>query len=327
MKKALLVVGVGLAACGSFEDPAIVLDLRVLAAVTEPPEQVFPIDPMNPMALPDFQPFESCALVADPGAARGLSWSISVCPRVGNLRCAADRPQFLVAEGHIDDPETAATPQSICATVPAGGPLVGVIRDQIENDAVSGFGGIDINVALTVVPDGAPDEAVYSGKAARFSAKLPEERVANANPTLERIDVDMPGTQLMTELRLGRCADQAEPLIVPMGTRIHLVPVEPEGAREDYVVPTFEGGSRMFTENLRYQWLAGGGDWTRANTGGTRDGAGNFPPLDTEWKPPTQAELDDRGLTLPLDVPLWIIQRDERGGGAWFESCVRVTAP
>ena len=35
-------------------------------------------------------------------------------------------------------------------------------------------------------------------------------------------------------------------------------------------------------------------------------------------------QLDEAGATLPLDVPLWIIQRDERGGTAWFESCVRV---
>jgi hypothetical protein len=37
------------------------------------------------------------------------------------------------------------------------------------------------------------------------------------------------------------------------------------------VVPTFEGGSRTFTENLRYQWLATAGSWSRAETGGPRD--------------------------------------------------------
>ena len=44
----------------------------------------------------------------------------------------------------------------------------------------------------------------------------------------------------------------------------------PEGVREDYVVPTFDGGSRMFTESLTYQWLAGDGEWSRSRTGGCR---------------------------------------------------------
>ncbi|HVV82755.1 MAG TPA: hypothetical protein VHE35_06725 [Kofleriaceae bacterium] len=311
-------------ACGSFQDPSIVVDLRILAAVTEPPEQVVPFDPQDPTEIPDFQPFDLCALVADPGVDRGLSWSLSVCPQKLDLRCDPDRPSFVAATGHIDDPDSSATPQQLCATVPAGGPLLGVLRDAIEHDSLAGFGGIDLNLALTVTPDGAPDQAVYGAKAARFSAKLPAERVANSNPTLDRIDVDLPAGGDPVPLPLGRCVDQPSPLSISVGQRIHLTPVEPPGARETYVVPTFEGGSRTFTENLRYQWLAGDGDWTRASTGGTRDAAGNEPPLDTEWKTPTAAQLADRGISLPLDVPLWVIQRDERGGAAWFESCIRV---
>jgi hypothetical protein len=315
-----------LAACGSFEDPSIVLDLRVLAVTVDPPEQVVPFDPQNPMSLPELADFEVCTLVADPGATRGLSWSLTVCPRVGNLRCDPERPSFLAGEGHVDDPDEAATPQQLCATVRAGAPLLAVLRDQIEHDNLQGFGGIDLNLSLRVQPDGAPAaEAVYSGKAARFSAKLPAERVANTNPTLAEIETSRVGTAGDPfPLPLGRCVDQAAPLELPVGRSLHFLPVEPDGVREDYVVPTFEGGSRRFTENLSYQWLAGGGDWTRGNTGGTRDGAGNPPPLDTAWETPSQAQLDERGATLPLDVPLWLIQRDERGGTAWFESCVRV---
>ena len=315
-----------LAACGSFEDPSIVIDLRVLAVVVDPPEQVVPFDPANPTSVPELHDFTTCTLVADPAEQRGLAWTLTVCPRVGNLRCDPERPSFVAATGHVDDPDTSATPQPICATVPAGAPLLAVLRDQIENDNLQGFGGVDINLSLRVQPDGAPaGAAVYSGKGARFSAKLPAERVANRNPTLDRIDVNVVGRASdPAPLPLGRCVDQAAPLELSVGASLHFMPIEPPGAREEYVVPTFEGGSRRFTENLSYQWLAGGGDWTRGNTGGTRDGAGNAPPLDTEWETPTRAQLDERGATLPLDVPLWIVQRDERGGTAWFESCVRV---
>jgi hypothetical protein len=110
------------------------------------------------------------------------------------------------------------------------------------------------------------------------------------------------------------------PLALAPLESLHLDPIEPDGVREDYVVPTFEGGARLFTENLRYEWLAGGGDWTRSGTGGPRDGAGNQPPLDTEWEAPPADQLDG-----PTDLSLWVIQRDERGGARWFESCVRVT--
>lgn len=323
--RVLSVSAVLFAACGSFEDPAIVLDLRLLAAVATPPEQVVPVDPANPLgAFAAVQPFEVCALVADPGATRGLAWSMSVCPPRTDLRCDPVDPQFVAAAGRIDDPDSSLAPQRLCATVPAGGPLLAVIRATLDNDPLHGFSGIDLNVALRVVPDGGGErEAVYAGKAARFSAQLPAERVANQNPSLDRIDaavIAADGTSgEPVPLLRGRCVDQPTPLTLAVGQRLHLTPIEPPGAREDYVVPTFEGGSRRFTENLRYQWLAGAGDWTRASTGGTRDGAGNAPPLDTAWKPPAAADVG-----AGLDVPLWLIERDERGGAAWFEACVHV---
>lgn len=302
------------------------IDLRVLAVVVDPPEQVVPFDPTDPTSVPELHDFTACTLVADPGAERGLAWTLTVCPTVTNLRCDPTRPSFAAGAGHIDDPDDAAAPQRMCATVPAGAPLLAVLRDQIERDNLQGFGGIDINLSWRIAPDGAPaDAAVYAGKAARFSAKLPAERVANANPTLDQVEVEVPGRAIDPfPLPLGRCVDQPSPLELPLGGSLHLTPIEPPGAREEYVVPTFEGGSRRFTENLSYQWLAGGGDWTRTSTGGTRDNAGNSPPLDTVWKTPTPAQLDATGATLPLDVPLWLVQRDERGGTAWFESCVRV---
>ena len=42
-------------------------------------------------------------------------------------------------------------------------------------------------------------------------------------------------------------------------------------------------------------------------------------PLFTEYRAPRAEDLDG-----PTDIPLWIVQRDERLGTAWFESCIRV---
>lgn len=323
MRRALFITAAiaALGACGSFEDPAIVIDLRILAMTAEPPEQVVPFDPDNPLAT-EFGPVEVCALVADPAATRGLSWTMTACPpQSGGRRCSDTRPSYDMGGGHIDDPELAATPQVACATLPPGPELIALLRDTIDNDSVSGFGGIDLNILVRFQPDGAgTDQAVFGHKAARYSPLLPAERVANTNPFLDHVAVDRLDGGEPFPLPLGRCIDQAAPLVLGAQQSLHFVPIEPEGVREDYVIPTFEGGSRMFTENLRYQWLAGAGDWTRSNTGGTRDGAGNEPPLDTEWESPAAEDLDG-----PTDVPLWVVQRDERGGGIWYESCVRVT--
>jgi len=313
----------GLAACGSFEDPSIVVDLRILAMTAEPPEQVTPFDPANPLATM-LVPVEVCALIVDPPAARALEWSMTVCPPQSGRRCLADRPSLALGQGTIEDPETAATPQVACATVPAGAEVLAILRDTIERDAVSGFGGIDLAVSLRVVPvGGGEDQAIYGSKAVRYSPLLPAERVANTNPTLASLDYDRGGGTAPSAMPRGfRCVDLGEGATVPFvraGEQIHIVPVEPPNARERYVLPTFEGGSRTFTENLSYQWLAEAGDWSSANTGGPRDGAGNEPLIGTRWRAPAPEDLSG-----PTDISLWVIQRDERGGQRWFESCVHV---
>jgi len=49
------------------------------------------------------------------------------------------------------------------------------------------------------------------------------------------------------------------------------------------------------------------------------DGFGNEPDLDTSWTAPPASKIGDG-----KDVPFYIVQRDERGGQAWYETCVLV---
>jgi len=94
-----LAIAALLAGCGSFEDPTIVLDLRVLAmsaemtsAVPGPgPEQVVDVDLTMPMAtelLEQLRPTRVCALVADPRHERDLRWSMTACACAVWRRCA-----------------------------------------------------------------------------------------------------------------------------------------------------------------------------------------------------------------------------------------------
>jgi hypothetical protein len=309
------------AGCGSFEDAAIVIDLRIVGMEAQPPEQLVAFDPSAPPAPETIQlaPVEVCAHVGDPGVSRSLDWQMTACPIGDDLRCDSDRPTLAIASGTIEDPEEAAVAPTLCGTVPGGGEPLPLILDAIAEDTLGGFGGIDLIVLLRVVPTGGAEaDAIYGSKRYRYAAQLPAERRANNNPSVE-VFLTWVNETARDPLVYGRCRDQAAPLTLTAGDELSLEPVEPAGAREDYVVPTFDGCSRMFTESLTYQWLAGDGEFSRNSTGGPRDAFGNSPPLDTKWRTPPADEV-----TAPIDVPLWINQRDERLGATAYESCVRV---
>ena len=320
---AVALLGLWLAACSTnFEDPAQVIDLRLLAMRAEPPEILTPFDPDDPTAfdITEVGDIEICSLVADPSADRELAFRMTACPPVGNGRCEGDNTIDL-GQGMIDDPERAAEPVRMCGTLSASGNLVAVIQESLSADDLAGFGGVRVQIEIEVTPaDGEP--SITGFKRVTYGIELPAERTPNRNPDLEGITGIRPATGqrgLDFEVPLGRCGD-IEPWPVAPGERVTLLPREPNGAREVYLVPTFDGGSQTFTENLRYQWMASDGDFSRFNSGGERDGAGNSPPLDSSWRAPRDLELIGDGL----DVRMWIVQRDERGGQTWFESCARV---
>ncbi|MGE0867480.1 MAG: hypothetical protein AB7P03_02880 [Kofleriaceae bacterium] len=310
--------------CTSFQDPDIVVDLRVLAMTATLPEQVIDIDVNDPPDQPNdvlqqLMPSEVCALVADPADQRRLRYAFTLCAFGDDDRCDP-YIEVPIASGVVDDPETTAI--SICGTVNPTIDLLSVLLYTLDRDELSGLGGLDYLISLRVggeLDDPALDQ--YAAKALRVAPRIPAERMANENPTLDRLDVVFDGSADDTAmpLPLGRCQDQAAPFTVAPGQRLKLIPIEPTAAREPYVVPTLDGSSRMFTESLTYQWLAGRGGFSSGSTGGPRDISGNPAPLFTKWRAPAAEDL--AGVT---DVPLWVVQRDERLGARWYESCVRV---
>jgi hypothetical protein len=320
---ALLTCAVALG-CGEFETPSIVLDLRILGVQAEPPEIVSPFDPDDPTAV-ELDDVELCALFADPTRSRRLRWNMVACAPRSSRRCdSVTRPWVDIGSGTIEDPEEAGEPQAACGTLAASAGLLAVLQDAIENDSFSGFGGIPVQVELWVHgEDESFADAQFGTKRVLYSPEIPAGRVANTNPHLDGLTVEREGVTPDPEdpelLPLGRCRDVA-PLVAAPGERITITPVEPEGVREDYVVPTLDGGSREFTENLTYSWYATAGAWNREESGGPKDVVGNEPPLDSTFTAPADPAVVGDGL----EVPLWIVQRDERGGQAWYESCVRV---
>jgi hypothetical protein len=314
---ALAVIG-----CGRFQDPNVVVDLRILAMTATPPDQVIDVDltkPPDPQALlAELVPTTVCSLVADPSNERRLLWSVTMCPAAGSERCAGDDGVPL-GDGLLDDPETTVPEPSLCVTIAPDARLLGVLGAELQADTLHGLGGVDYAVVLRVGGEnGDRDLDQYAFKTVRVSPRIPKAHTANTDPRIDRIDTAIDDAAPVA-LPLGRCADNPAPLEVAPGIKLRMTPVEPDGVREVYVVPTLDGKSQTFTESLTYQWVASAGGFSNGSTGGPRDLSGNTAPLFTDYRSPAAADLDG-----PTEVSVWIIQRDERLGVAWYEGCVRV---
>lgn len=306
-----------------FEEETEVIDLRPLALTATPPEQVLDIDltamPDPQAILAQLVPVDICALSGDP-LDRAVQWSFTVCVEDDDVRCDADRPQIQLAATVTPDPETAMPRPQMCARLQPDLSLLAVLQSAIDADPLSGFSGIDVLVQWRLRAEGNPE--VVAGKRIRFAARVPAERVANNNPTVTGFTAVIErasGEQQELPLPLGRCVDQVAPITLAPGEELRITPVEPDGLREDYVLPTFDGMIRRFTETIQYQWLTTSGSFSRGTSGGKRDAFGNLPELDSTYR-----ARNARDLTGPVDAAVWIVQRDERLGEAWFESCVRV---
>ena len=312
----------GLAGCGKFQDPNVVVDLRVIAMTASVPDQLIDVDLTQPVMpaglLAQLVPTQVCALIADPALDQRLAWSLTLCALASGERCNGDL-DVPIGQGLLDDPDTTVPEPALCATVDPDGNLLAVLQDALQGDALHGLGGLYYGVVLRVGGEDADRELdEYAAKTVRIAPRIPLAATANSNPRIDHLDATI-GDGAPVPLALGRCADNPAPFELPPATKLRLLPIEPAGAREVYVVPTLDGKSATFTESLTYQWVASMGGFSSGSTGGPRDISGNPAPLFTDYKSPAAKDLDG-----PTDVSVWIVQRDERLGVRWYEACLRV---
>jgi hypothetical protein len=305
---------IALASCASFEDPAVVIDLRVIAMTAPPPEQVLDIE-VDPPSIGDLiDQLETsivCATVADPGRAANLRWSMTACLS-DNGRCDPARPSFELASGEAVDPELVSDP--ICAPVPPSSDLVAVLLDAHTNDPIGGLAGLTYAIELRVGAVDAPaDQDQFAHKELRVFARIPADRVPNHNPGLRELRVLTPEVLVPT---LASCADDRPRIQTSPRARLDLLPVELDSTRENYPVLAIDGSFENFDETIRYQYLITAGEVSDEFGGGPHDLLGNVPRLGTTWTAP---DVDSS-----TDVRFWIVQRDERGGASVYPLCVRV---
>lgn len=320
------------AQCGSFENPAVVLDLRALAITAEPPEQVLDINPQAPSLdalLDQLVPTKICALVADPSREAPIDWRMRVCVGNNDERCATTRAYIELGAGQIAAPHTITPAPALCAELPPSGALAALLFEAVQGDALSSLGGVELTVELAFATSGEFASAPqYASKKLVYAPRIPADRVANRNPELTAIHyaiaakADAPWSPAQ-RLPLTRCADVDATVTgmpqLAVGNRMRLTPEEAPNMRERYGIPTLSGDVRTFTESPTYQWLTTAGGFTKRSTGGTRDAFGNPATLFTDFKTPSADEIPANGL-----ASLWVVVRDERRGATWYETCVRI---
>lgn len=329
----VICIAVLASACGTFEDPSIVLDLRVLGMRTMVGDNLRPTDDptiadqlvdvdlmMAPSAgdlLNQIEPTLVCALISDPGQERELRWSMTLCLPDGDDRCDRTQPFQQFANGVIGDPDLSDTAQQPCADLFPSITMLAMIQRAVGENPVDALGGVDLIVELQIGGIDAPRENdIYANKKLRIAPRIPADRRPNFNPRVDFLDGAELGISVSIPKR--RCNDDGGSSfpVLDGGDVLTLYPVEPDTAREMYVVPTLDGRTAMLTETLTYQWLASHGSWSDETTGGGHDILGNVSLLGSDWRAPAV----DRELL----VSIWMIQRDERYGVSWFETCILV---
>jgi len=310
-----------LAACGNFEDPAVVVDLRPIAIAADLPEQVIDIDATTTadQVLAQLSDTHLVVLLSDLNFDRGIRWSAEACNLDSAYRCDHSAPYETLGSGVWDDPDTSPPP---FLTIPADGNLLGILYDELQNDTLHGLGGEYFGISLRIGGEDAdPEQDQYLAKEMLVSPRIPADRTPNHNPTMDHIDTEVNDDEATSfALPLGRCSDLTGPGPVQLhpADKLRLEPIELPTTRETYSVPTIDGMTRTFTEAVTYQWLATAGSFSDATTGGGHDPFGNLAPVHTEWTAPKTVKED-------TNVWMWIIQRDERYGVTWYQACVTVT--
>lgn len=320
-----------LAGCATFEDPTIVLDARVIGMTARVPEHVIDVDLAHPPAaaallvqLNAMGPQIVCGTVADPGTARGLGWTMTACALDDNSRCDLALPRVALGAGRLEDPEAPQggpgyTAGTACVVFSYEDELLALLVKQLASDPARAVGGLDYAIEMRVMPDGAPSE-LYATKKVRIAPRDPPTREPNRNPVISEIQVARNYGGGFT-VQPKHCADPPGPMGIDVdaqpGDVVTLYPVEGNGAREQYVVPTLDGQYAKLTENMTYQWLTTAGSLSDDVTGGPPDIFGNLTLLGTDWTAPNVRET--------TRFPVWVIQRDERFGASLREVCIRVT--
>lgn len=289
-RSCLALAALGAAACTpDFDKIWQVEDLRLLAIRAEPPEVLVPAELLLlPGAIPSVR---VDALVVDPRDPQAtVRWQAIACTPEED-RC--DEDAALRRRVHPRE-ETGA--EWAISTVDRIGfdfqldlELAGA---ALAADPFKGYGGLPIVIELRILGD----EEVVGIKRLVYGIVDPPEKRPNQNPRLAAVksnDAAIPASWVVNKESAQVLLPEAEP-----------------GAKEPYVVRTFEGGTRELEEYLSYAFYVTAGELSHAQTGGEPTAVVVNKKVDditSEWSTPLE----------PGTERVWVVVRDDRGGVGW----------
>lgn len=340
------------AGCTSFADPSTVTDLRVLAVRTEPSEVILnaalPADVATAM-IPDIR-LEP--LIADPrGQGRPLSVTVTACANdpgaasppnngadptgfpaggarttVGSALCDGAATELPVAA----DVDPAAEP-AITVRLPAAWVAAAFTRDVFLGPDGRLHGGFDLGMPVVFqVTVRASAETVKAVKRVTFwMHPLRDDQVANESPVVSAVRAYDRRDEATAEPR----PDALVPLEagMPLDAPDQGLWLDPAPAlAQPYVTAVIDrltGETKphdVERETVRYTFHATAGKFGPFETTSEPPPGVTVPTrvhLESKYEPPPVAERPADG---PLDVTVWIVARDERGGASWVTRSLRV---
>ncbi len=295
-----------------FEKAELVIDLRILAVVAEPPE-VFPPSTLGVTAegfglnvIGDPEPVQVQTLVTKPESDAELSYRVEACLFTDGYRCRGGHT-IQVAEG-------SARPETFDFEFRPGR---GDLNRGSSEDAFGGFGGRFVLLSSEITQG---EVVEYAGKVVTYNNPLlipaegqdpPPPKVPNRNPRVDGL--------LIGEVE---SRDSSGILVATAGELIDLEAIfDRETEVEEYPVPTYATGDppsfgyRILEELLEFSFFATAGEFGD-HTVVTRDPRGDKMDLSSSWTAPEELGM----------VTLWMVTRDDRGGASWLRRQIDVVA-
>jgi len=358
---------VGVAGCGTFDDPSTVKDLRVLAVTAEPSEVILDLAVPADVATVSIPPLALTPLVIDPaGAGRPVSVTVSACandPIAPTSPSAVSDPTGYPAGG-IHNTVGSALCDGAPTEIPlatavdlAASPSIEVTLDPawlaaafardifIGADGVP-HGGFDLGMPvvfqLTATAGGDTVRAIK--RAIFWTHPVRADQRANTTPVIPGVRAYAQRDEATAEPLSGDAAPKA----LEVGTPAEVTPdglwIEPVAAAdptttamaETYVTATLDRltgqvGPIDVKETLTYSFYASAGTFSPLQTS-SEPPPGVVPRgrihIESKYHPPKDMTSQTTGAAAPgpLDVTIWIVVRDDRGGASWVTRSLRLPA-
>jgi hypothetical protein len=345
--------------CTNFQDPSTVVDLRVLAVATEPPEIILDVDlsdPTMPVVNPASNPPVTVTpLIIDPaGGGRPVTYTILGCPNnpfgasppagmggggfpsggarttVGSALCDESSPNTWAL---VDTPVPAGTSATVQLSPEQ---LAAAFRADLFPDQYGNLhGGFDLGEPLTlqirVDADGEKLDVVK--RVLYWGRRIDDAQMPNQIPVSGGLTT-YPDREPNTAAPVAPISPVVEgmPFPVPAGSHPYIEPAP--ALAEPYETTVVDPDTHQAVplsvphEIIRYTFYATAGTFDPLRTSSElAPGFTGTVHLESKYNAPADPSM------LPVDadgrhiVTIWVVVRDDRGGESWLERTLEITAP